>query len=330
MSSSGTPLFGNFLSIQPPTKSPKSPKGTIIENPLMKNAQFSYGGSALTTHRTSSTLQTIPPRSPLIAVTPNRDNLRHRQEDYKSRTSQIATPGPPPRMSLSLMGGMAMPMQTKHDIAKEPQMKQQKQRFDTLKSPAAVSTPIPVASPRLLEKKSETTNYFRESSSSFSSESLVADHWVVAHGYTSSNEYKELLGILSSYGTIQSQEAGGNWLAVLYASRLSAEKALCCQPILLSNTLCGMTRGTPSLLQSLSSGKGEKQQQDTMMQGDEKSAGASRNDSKRAESGGTIDERDILMLENSAYESRKPYQPKSICDKVFAWYFGWEEHLHSD
>ena len=111
MSSSGTPLFGNFLSIQPPTKSPKSPKGTIIENPLMKNAQFSYGGSALTTHRTSSTLQTIPPRSPLIAVTPNRDNLRHRQEDYKSRTSQIATPGPPPRMSLSLMGGMAMPMQ---------------------------------------------------------------------------------------------------------------------------------------------------------------------------------------------------------------------------
>jgi hypothetical protein len=209
-------------------------------------------------------------------------------------------------------------------------MKQQKQRFDTLKSPAAVSTPIPVASPRLLEKKSETTSYFRESSSSFSSESLVADHWVVAHGYTSSNEYKELLGILSSYGTIQSQEAGGNWLAVLYASRLSAEKALCCQPILLSNTLCGMTRGTPSLLQSLSSGKGDKQRQDTMMQGDEKSAGASRNDIKRAESGGTIDERDILMLENSAYESRKPYQPKSICDKVFAWYFGWEEHLHSD
>jgi hypothetical protein len=207
-------------------------------------------------------------------------------------------------------------------------MKQQKQPFDTLKSLAKVSTPIPVASPRLLEKKSDTNSYFRESSSSFSSESLVADHWVVAHGYTSSNEYKELLGILSSYGTIQSQEAGGNWLALLYASRLSAEKALCCQPILLSNTLCGMTRGTPSLLQSLSSGKGEKQQQDNMMQGEEKLAGASRNDSKRAESG--IDERDILLLENSAYESRKPYRPKSVCDKVFAWYFGWEEHPHSD
>jgi len=329
MSSSGTFMFGNFSSIQQPTtKSPKSPKGTIIENPLMKNAQFSYGESALTTHRTSFALQTMP-RSPLMARTPNRDNLQHQQE-HKTKTSQIATPGPPPRMSLSLMGGMAMPMQTKPAITKEPQMNQQEQRFDTLKTTATASTPVPVASPPLLGKKKNADSYFRESSSSFSSESLVADHWVVAHGYTSSNEYKELLSILSSYGTIRSQEAGGNWLAVLYASRLSAEKALCCQPILLSNTLCGMTRGTPSLLQSLSSGKGEKQQQD-IVQGEEKLIEQSRNHGKRVEHvRGNLKERDILLLENSAYDSRKPYQPKSVCDKVFAWYFGWEEHTHSD
>lgn len=225
------------------------------------------------------------------------------------------------------MGGMAMPMQTEPAIQKEPQRKQQEQRFNTLKAPAAVSTPVPVASPRLLEKKNSTENYFRESSSNFSSESLVADHWVVAHGYTSLNEYKELLGILSSYGTIQSQESGGNWLAVLYESRLSAEKALCCQPVLLSNTLCGMTRGTPQLLQSLSSGKGEKKQFD-MADNEETS-----NEGKRVEyatSRGNLSERDILQLENSAYESRKPYKPKSVCDKVFAWYFGWEDHPHSD
>jgi hypothetical protein len=205
-------------------------------------------------------------------------------------------------------------------------MNQKEQRFDTLKTPTTALVAVPVASPPLLEKKSKSDIYSRESSSVFSSESLVADHWVVAHGYTSSSEYKELLGMLSSYGTIQSQEAGGNWLAVLYESRLSAEKALCCQPILLSNTLCGMTRGTPSLLQSLSSGKGEKQQQDTM-KGEEPLAGASsHNDIK----GGNLKERDILMLENSAYESRKPYQPKSVCDKIFAWYFGWEDHPHSD
>ena len=113
MSSSGTSIFGNFSSTQPTTnykKSPKSPKGTIIENPLMKNAQFSYGGSALSTQQPSSTLQTMP-RSPLMAMTPNRDNLQHQQQHKTKKMNQIATPGPPPKMSLSLMGGMAMPMQ---------------------------------------------------------------------------------------------------------------------------------------------------------------------------------------------------------------------------
>lgn len=214
-------------------------------------------------------------------------------------------------------------------------MKHQDQRCDTPITPATVSTPLPVASPPILEKKkSNADSYFRESSTIFSSESLMIDHWVVAHGYTSSNEHKELKGILSSYGTILRQEAGGNWLAVLYESRLSAEKALCCQPILLCNTLCGMTRGTTSLLERLlSSGKGEKQQQD-MMQEIDKVVEQSHNDGKRVAYGkGNLKERDILMLENSAYESRKPYQPKSVCDKFFAWYFGWdgwEEHPHSD
>ena len=214
----------------------------------------------------------------------------------------------------------------------KPQMKQQEQRFDALKTPAAVSTPAPIASPPYLGKKNNTDSYFAEPSSTFSSESLVADHWVVAHGYTSSNEYKELLSVLSSYGTIQSQEAGGNWLAVQYESRLSAEKALCCQPILLSNTLCGMTRGTPTLLQSLSSGKGEKQQQNNIVQGgrEKSTEQLGSNSGKKVTPAGNLDEQDILLLENSAYESRKPYQPKSVCDKVFAWYFGWDDHSHSD
>ena len=120
MSSSGTSIFGNFSS-RPTTnnKSPKSPKGTIIENPLMKNAQFSsYGGSSLT-HQPPSTLQTINmPRSPLMAMTPNRDNLQQHQQQHNktNKMNQIATPGPPPKMSLSLMGGMAMPMQVSLNI----------------------------------------------------------------------------------------------------------------------------------------------------------------------------------------------------------------------
>ena len=121
--------------------------------------------------------------------------------------------------------------------------------FGTQKIPL---TPVPVASPPLLKKENKVDSYF-QTLSNFSSESLVADHWVVAYGYTSSNEYEELLRILSSFGSIEKHEAGGNWLAVLYESRLSAEKALVSQTILLKNTLCGMARGTPSLLQSLSS-----------------------------------------------------------------------------
>lgn len=215
-------------------------------------------------------------------------------------------------------------MPTKPVIAHEPKTTQREQSFDAKKATATVSTPIPVASPPLLKKQSNNDAYFN-STSRYSSESLVADHWVVAHGYTSSNEYEELLRILSSYGTIQKQEAGGNWLAVLYESRLSAEKALISQTILLKNTLCGITRGTPSLLQSLSSSKGEMQYQ-KMMRGDDKVSDQSSNSGKRNKNrSGTMNERDILMLENSEYESRKPWKPESACDKFFAWYFGWEE-----
>lgn len=123
MASSGTSLFGNFSSAQPTAKSPKSPSGTIIENPLLKGAQFSFGGSsALTTQPTSTALQTMP-RSPLLAVTPNRDNIRHdNQGGQKARMSQIATPGPPPRMSLSLMGGMAMPIQVRLETMMDSNM----------------------------------------------------------------------------------------------------------------------------------------------------------------------------------------------------------------
>ena len=76
-------------------------------------------------------------------------------------------------------------------------------------------------------------------------------------------------------------------------------------------------------------GGGEKRQQNTVPVG-EKSTEQLRNDGQKITPAGNLDEQDILLLENSAYESRKPYQPKSMCDKVFAWYFGWDEHPHSE
>lgn len=244
----------------------------------------------------------------------------------------MATPGPPPKMSLSLMGGLAMSMQMKPALAAERQTKQpQQQQQQRLHTPMAVSTPVTVASPPYVAKKAESSNsYFAESALACSSESLVADHWVVAHGYTSSNEYKELLGILSSFGTIQSQEAGGNWLAVQYESRLAAEKAMCCQPILLSNTLCGITRGTPSLLQSLSSSSSSSSPSNKGGTAEQKQSSEPKTAKPSSLPTGKVGEQDILLLENSAYESREPYRPRSVCDKICAWYFGWDEHPHSD
>ena len=171
---------------------------------------------------------------------------------------------------------------------------------------------------------------------SYSSESLVADNWVVAHGYTSPIEYKELLNILSTFGRIQRQEANGNWLAVQFESPLSAEKAICCQPILLSNALCGIARGTPDLLQKLNTGKQQQQQQQNAAKGSSANSMAQlQNDNKTVTTAGKLgklDEMDILLLENSSYadDPRKPYEQRSICDKLLAWYFGWNEHSHSD
>ena len=92
--------------------SSKSQKGTRIENPFMKNAQFSYGGeagmaSSLT--QPTSALQTMS-RTPLMQMTSN----QHRNSSFQSKSNKsnqiLSTPGPPPKASLSL-GGMALPME---------------------------------------------------------------------------------------------------------------------------------------------------------------------------------------------------------------------------
>ena len=207
-------------------------------------------------------------------------------------------------------------------------MEEKLQRHENLKAPTAVNSPVPVASPPFLDRKNNNNCYFGEGEvpNLQYSESLLADHWVVAHGYTSPNEYEELLSILSTYGVIQCQKAGGNWLAVSFESRLSAEKAICCQPILLRNTLCGVARGTPNLLQSLRT-EAQKRQNALTEEGEKTEQLWVGN----KPSSGHLNEKDILRLENSSCERyHQAYQPKSICDKVLAWYFGWNEHPHAD
>jgi hypothetical protein len=86
-----TPTF-LFPAMEKRPKSPKSPKPTL-ENPLLKNPQFLLGSS----FQAPSLISEHPPRSPLMPLNPN-------SATAPKTTFHAATPGPPPKASLSLMG----------------------------------------------------------------------------------------------------------------------------------------------------------------------------------------------------------------------------------
>ena len=120
MSAPGTSIFDN---ISRPPKSPKSNKRMSgLENPLLKSGQFSFGG--VSSSLTQSSSKTMP-RSPLMSMSNSNydpQNQRLQQPQQQSilkngrKPSQSATPRPPPKMSLSLRGGMTLPMEVSNNI----------------------------------------------------------------------------------------------------------------------------------------------------------------------------------------------------------------------
>ena len=127
MSAPGTSIFDNI------SRTPKSPKSNKrmsgLENPLLKSGQFSFGGggggggggSSSLTQSSSKTM----PRSPLMSMSNSNHDLQnqrlqqpHQQSILKNgrKPSQSATPRPPPKMSLSLRGGMTLPMEVSNNI----------------------------------------------------------------------------------------------------------------------------------------------------------------------------------------------------------------------
>jgi hypothetical protein len=86
-------LFQSLDNQQP--KSPKSPKMTL-ENPLLKNPFM--GGSTNTAAPLLISEQV--PRTPLMPMTMN----ERKKPPQQQQLSFMATPGPPPKASLSLMG----------------------------------------------------------------------------------------------------------------------------------------------------------------------------------------------------------------------------------
>lgn len=123
MSAPGTSIFDNI------SRTPKSPKSNKrmsgLENPLLKSGQFSFGGGGgVSSSLTQSSSKTMP-RSPLMSMSNSNydpQNQRLQQPQQQSilkngrKPSQSATPRPPPKMSLSLRGGMTLPMEVSNNI----------------------------------------------------------------------------------------------------------------------------------------------------------------------------------------------------------------------
>ncbi len=96
------PVFCN------PSSSPKSPKGTVIENPFLRNPQLAYRGRANIDSMTQQQQYSHPSPSMPLAVTTNTYQQPLRSE-LKPSVKKIQ--GPPPKTSLSLMQGIVVPIQ---------------------------------------------------------------------------------------------------------------------------------------------------------------------------------------------------------------------------
>jgi hypothetical protein len=197
--------------------------------------------------------------------------------------------------------------------------------------------PAPVASPYILNHQTPTkTSTIHSNNTSYSS---FSEHWVVAYGYRTTQEYHELMDRLTSYGKIvkqQSSNGRNNWFALQYEGFLSAEKALCGQPIILStNSLCGTVRGSPELLQGLvGGGVGDYSPasgQNVFLSIEDEAHTTTNNTVVGGKSTySSLKEEDILAY-GSHGKTDRAHRRKSVCEKVVSWYFGWsDEHPHLD
>jgi hypothetical protein len=154
--------------------------------------------------------------------------------------------------------------------------------------------------------------------SSFSTD----NHWVVGFGFgsTSIDQYQELMEILSSCGMIDQKMSGGNWVAVHFLSRYSAEKAVSCQPIfsIKSNIYYGISSVTSERLRILQQHKSKLDKADGVLDSQQQPLLAISHDSVK-----TFEEQDVLMHGSDADVLNRPTKPENICQQLMAWYFGW-------
>lgn len=165
-------------------------------------------------------------------------------------------------------------------------------------------------------------DFFANKIESSTSEDNGNENWVVAYGYSNDKEAQELHSILKEYGRILSTKSNGNWIAAQYSDDLSAVRASARQIVRVGHNLCGISRTSNNVLKEL------------VAQNCDASKNLKENGWLTTGKISVLGEEDILA---GSADERWPVfsksQPKSICEKVFYWYFDWElatENLHED
>jgi len=139
-------------------------------------------------------------------------------------------------------------------------------------------------------------------------EKKIVDYWVLIYGFSSMDHYAEVMRRFSAFGTITNRRSGkSNWVALQYESSLEVEKALCQKQCFLADgTLIGVCRMNENLRDSLNW---------TKSQDDGERPGYSR---------------DVAIQEEDLYLEYPRHRKKaiSICERLLAIIFGWEEDTH--
>eukprot|EP00934_Nitzschia_sp_Nitz4_P002401 Nitzschia sp. Nitz4//scaffold264_size26629//23267//24413//NITZ4_008240-RA/size26629-augustus-gene-0.11-mRNA-1//-1//CDS//3329544815//2396//frame0 len=342
-------VFSSAGSLKHP-KSPKSPKA--LENPLLKTNQFLFAPNpGLAAHEQ---------RTPLLSVT-NNNNSNHNDfgnagvngsgstPTFRRPAPVKATPGPPPKKSLSFsVSG------TNNGYAWQNPVAPSINTTDEAPVPPAMNTPI---FGNTSQQNKRPTAFSTNTGSSTTTnhamdvEHPLQQHWVVAYGFTNHAESHAMLEILQENGHIVSKKSGKNWIAVQYDDELSVARATCRQVVQLPHgggVLCGIAKANGQLVQELvaSAAVGPTLNQTVApiplpaLEGQPTSQS-----SKMVLSNGGAKEDDILDFgprsraaaitpmdtdsptDNTVADGR-PNQ--SICEKFFHWYLGWDVKAHED
>lgn len=165
------------------------------------------------------------------------------------------------------------------------------------------------------------------------------EYWVVGYGFTNDKEAHDVLKILQTAGGFVSNSVkhGKNWIAIKYEDELSAARATSRRVVHLSSILCGITRASPQLMQELMRDEGV-----SVFPNEQNSNDNTDNQQSSTpfilstNQGATLKEDDILagdMHNQHRSGHGRGASPKSFCEKLCYWYFGWDyenEKLHAD